>query len=462
MLDASIGSNLTSLNASRELQLLLERKRLPAWGISSYEFHKKSGKIIFQACSSLYMCLDTGFNVSWAENSYSNYKISWILPEYTSIPHRATNMSKSRLGTNRPQNLPTKFWSRRIRFWQWHLRDTLDKRTWRETDTRAQLETKWSFERWCAVVCDAGGVQSLSRILVATEQLRRRLPHLLRGSWRKRCQRVFVSLGTFVRRRVLQISSSGNAKRPQHPQNRRVPFVGVTTHHRHVQQRAPGAAELSFPLLRVHRTHRMDARLKIRSRAASQSTTTTSRPNLDSRGKFLLRAVQQQPVVARKYLWKAHVEVDGGQVIEADPSDIHGAFAAVDQRARSASLSWNHRNQRRVSLGVRRIRLSAFVPHNFLARSKAIAKRTSNAFSILWWSSNGRQPESADHEENAADDGRVGGVGKESLAWPRTESRVLYGTRSFTARKTSLCVQPTRFRQKTAANNTGINKHHRI
>lgn len=64
VLDASIGSNLTAANASRELQLLLERKRLPAWGISSYEFHKKSGKIIFQACNSLYMCLDTGFNVS--------------------------------------------------------------------------------------------------------------------------------------------------------------------------------------------------------------------------------------------------------------------------------------------------------------------------------------------------------------------------------------------------------------
>lgn len=64
VLDASIGSNLTSLSASRELQLLLERKRLPAWGMNSYEFHKKSGKIIFQACNSLYMCLDTGFNVS--------------------------------------------------------------------------------------------------------------------------------------------------------------------------------------------------------------------------------------------------------------------------------------------------------------------------------------------------------------------------------------------------------------
>ncbi|KAL7017779.1 hypothetical protein ACKWTF_010525 [Chironomus riparius] len=62
VLDGSIGTNLTSMKASRELQLLLERKRLPALGINSYEFHQKSGKIIFQACNSLYMCLDTGFN----------------------------------------------------------------------------------------------------------------------------------------------------------------------------------------------------------------------------------------------------------------------------------------------------------------------------------------------------------------------------------------------------------------
>lgn len=57
-------STITSFNASRELQLLLERKRLPVMGINSYEFHKKSGKIIFQACNSLYMCLDTGFNTT--------------------------------------------------------------------------------------------------------------------------------------------------------------------------------------------------------------------------------------------------------------------------------------------------------------------------------------------------------------------------------------------------------------
>lgn len=78
VLDASIGSNLTSINAtSRELQLLLERKRLPALGINSYEFHQTSGKIIFQACNSLYMCLDTGFNV--------NIKIIFNMQENTLI-----------------------------------------------------------------------------------------------------------------------------------------------------------------------------------------------------------------------------------------------------------------------------------------------------------------------------------------------------------------------------------------
>lgn len=48
----------------REFQLLLERKRLSTWGITTYELHKKSGRIIFPASSSLYQCLDTGYNVS--------------------------------------------------------------------------------------------------------------------------------------------------------------------------------------------------------------------------------------------------------------------------------------------------------------------------------------------------------------------------------------------------------------
>lgn len=55
---------------SREMQLLLERKRLSIWGITSYEMHKTSGKIVFPACSSLYHCLDTGFNVSYQVFSF--------------------------------------------------------------------------------------------------------------------------------------------------------------------------------------------------------------------------------------------------------------------------------------------------------------------------------------------------------------------------------------------------------
>ncbi|XP_055541148.1 dipeptidyl peptidase 9 [Wyeomyia smithii] len=50
-----------STNNSREVQLLLERKRLSIWGITSYELHKASGKIVFPACNTLYQCLDTGY-----------------------------------------------------------------------------------------------------------------------------------------------------------------------------------------------------------------------------------------------------------------------------------------------------------------------------------------------------------------------------------------------------------------
>uniref|UniRef100_A0A182W2T4 Dipeptidylpeptidase IV N-terminal domain-containing protein n=1 Tax=Anopheles minimus TaxID=112268 RepID=A0A182W2T4_9DIPT len=46
---------------SREVQLMLERKRLSIWGITSYELHKSSGKIVFPACTTLYQCLDTGY-----------------------------------------------------------------------------------------------------------------------------------------------------------------------------------------------------------------------------------------------------------------------------------------------------------------------------------------------------------------------------------------------------------------
>uniref|UniRef100_A0A1B0AJ65 Dipeptidyl peptidase 9 n=1 Tax=Glossina pallidipes TaxID=7398 RepID=A0A1B0AJ65_GLOPL len=49
---------------SREFQLLQERKRLSTWGITSYELHKPSGKIVFPCFNDLYQCLDTGYNAS--------------------------------------------------------------------------------------------------------------------------------------------------------------------------------------------------------------------------------------------------------------------------------------------------------------------------------------------------------------------------------------------------------------
>lgn len=58
------GMNSSHAAGSREVQLLLERKRLSTWGITSFELHKDSGKIVYPASSTLYQCLDTGFTVS--------------------------------------------------------------------------------------------------------------------------------------------------------------------------------------------------------------------------------------------------------------------------------------------------------------------------------------------------------------------------------------------------------------
>ncbi|KAK4882354.1 hypothetical protein RN001_005673 [Aquatica leii] len=55
--------SLSSVNKySREEQLLWERKRLTTWGITSYEIHSESGKIVFPAASSLFQCLDNGYS----------------------------------------------------------------------------------------------------------------------------------------------------------------------------------------------------------------------------------------------------------------------------------------------------------------------------------------------------------------------------------------------------------------
>ncbi|KAH8340890.1 hypothetical protein KR059_009332 [Drosophila kikkawai] len=47
---------------AREFQLLQERKRLSTWGITCYELHKPSGKLVFACFNDLYQCLDTGYN----------------------------------------------------------------------------------------------------------------------------------------------------------------------------------------------------------------------------------------------------------------------------------------------------------------------------------------------------------------------------------------------------------------
>jgi len=58
------GGSGTASPYAREFQLLQERKRLSTWGITCYELHKPSGKLVFPCFNDLYQCLDTGYNVS--------------------------------------------------------------------------------------------------------------------------------------------------------------------------------------------------------------------------------------------------------------------------------------------------------------------------------------------------------------------------------------------------------------
>ncbi|XP_074000010.1 dipeptidyl peptidase 9 [Rhodnius prolixus] len=58
LLEFNFQSAPPSNRSSREEQLLLERKRLTTWGITSYELHPQSGKIVFPAASTLYQCVD--------------------------------------------------------------------------------------------------------------------------------------------------------------------------------------------------------------------------------------------------------------------------------------------------------------------------------------------------------------------------------------------------------------------
>lgn len=64
VIEANFPSLSTSNKFSREELLLWERKRLATWGITSYELHSESGKLVFPAASSLFQCTDTGFSVN--------------------------------------------------------------------------------------------------------------------------------------------------------------------------------------------------------------------------------------------------------------------------------------------------------------------------------------------------------------------------------------------------------------
>lgn len=63
VIEANFPSLSTGNKFSREELLLWERKRLATWGITSYELHSASGKLVFPAASSLFQCTDTGFSV---------------------------------------------------------------------------------------------------------------------------------------------------------------------------------------------------------------------------------------------------------------------------------------------------------------------------------------------------------------------------------------------------------------
>ncbi|XP_017967376.1 dipeptidyl peptidase 9 isoform X2 [Drosophila navojoa] len=59
---SGIGGSGSAYPCAREYQLMQERKRLSTWGITSYELHKPSGKLVFPCLNDLYQCLDTGYN----------------------------------------------------------------------------------------------------------------------------------------------------------------------------------------------------------------------------------------------------------------------------------------------------------------------------------------------------------------------------------------------------------------
>lgn len=73
LLEPTIPSMTSNNINAREIQLLLERKRLSMWGITSYEMHNSSGKIVFPFASTLYQCLDTGYSVNITNTQISKW-----------------------------------------------------------------------------------------------------------------------------------------------------------------------------------------------------------------------------------------------------------------------------------------------------------------------------------------------------------------------------------------------------
>lgn len=60
IIDSNFQTLPTSGKFSREEQLQWERKRLVTSGITSYELHCNSGKLIFPAAGTMFQCIDSG------------------------------------------------------------------------------------------------------------------------------------------------------------------------------------------------------------------------------------------------------------------------------------------------------------------------------------------------------------------------------------------------------------------
>lgn len=81
---------------SREEELLRERKRLGAFGITSYDYHAQTGLFLFQASNSLFYCQDgsyNGFIVSW-KNSCAGVS---LLKHYMTVIVRCINLNHNEL-----------------------------------------------------------------------------------------------------------------------------------------------------------------------------------------------------------------------------------------------------------------------------------------------------------------------------------------------------------------------------